>query len=504
MPHELKMPQLGESVHEGTISRWLKKPGERVEKYEPLLEVATDKVESEVTAPEAGVVGQILVSEGQTVKVGTVLAVIETSANAGAPQPVAPAQTPVPALAPGGVDDAQPERGPEPPAFEPARAPSARVSPLAQRIAQDEGIDLESIQGSGPGGQVTKEDVLRAVRARASAPVATPQPSAPAASPRPGTGFLSPRVQMMAAQLGVDVSQVRGTGRDGRITARDVEAFAASAAQQQASAPAPVAPAPAPAMPVASEAMVPAEREADKRPVETASGDELTPLSLMRRTIAEHMVRSKRTAPHVTTVHEADVSRMVHFFQAQFDAFRQREGFNLTYTPFFVYAVVQALRAFPQINVSFTDEGILRRKAINIGLAVALPDGGLIVPVIKGADGKTLVGLARDVVDIATRARAKKLSPEDTKGSTFSISNYGVFGSLIGTPVINQPEAAILGIGAVKKRPVVIESELGDTIAIRSMVYLSLSFDHRAFDGSAADQFMQRIVKELEHGPWTL
>ena len=233
-------------------------------------------------------------------------------------------------------------------------------------------------------------------------------------------------------------------------------------------------------------------------------GDELTPLSGMRRLIAEHMVRSKQTAPHVTTVHEADVTRMVKFFKENLDAFRQREGFNLTYTPFFVQAVVNALRAFPGVNVSFTEQGLIQRKALNIGMAVARADGGLIVPVIKAAEEKTLTRLARDVTDLATRARAKKLAPDETRGGTFTLSNYGVFGSLFGTPIINQPQAAILGVGAVKKRPVVVEDEMGETIAIRSLVYLSLTFDHRAFDGSLADQFMQRVVRELEHGPWSL
>ncbi len=510
MPTEIKMPQLGESVHEGTISRWLKKPGERVEKYEALLEVASDKVESEVSSPEAGVVQSILVPEGQTVPVGTVLAVLDRGGGAGttaspAGEVTAGQESRAEAAATAGLQTAAISA----PAAEAGRA--ARVSPLAARIAQDEGIDLETVQGSGPGGQVTKEDVLRAKTQRTtvepgSRGAGEPGAAVGFASSRDVGGFLSPRVQMLARQLAVDLSQVHGTGKDGRITARDVEEFAARARQAPAAAPtvtaplappSPPTPAPPPPLPIAAGA------SGGEAPA-LAPGDELVPLTQMRRLIAEHMVRSKQTAPHVTTVHEADVTRMVQFFNAHKDAFRQREGFNLTYTPFFVQAVVNALKAFPNVNVSFTEQGIVRRRAINIGLAVALEDGGLLVPVIKAADEKTLVRLARDVTDLATRARARKLSPDDTRGSTFSLTNYGVFGSLLGTPVINQPEAAILGVGAVKKRPVVVESELGDTIAVRSMVYLALSFDHRAFDGSLADQFMQRVVKELESGQWSL
>ncbi len=510
MPTELKMPQLGESVHEGTISRWLKQPGDRVEKYEPLLEVATDKVETEVTAPEGGVVQQILVPEGETVRVGTLLATIGEAVQVVAPvaaelrEAAAPA-APTPATPPAPTT--------------PAAGGAPRVSPLAAKIAQDAGVAVETVQGSGPGGQVTKEDVLRAARERGNG---GSRPPAVEAGPVVDTGsgqrsvggFLSPRVQMLARQLGVDLGQVQGTGREGRITARDVEEFAARQTQTAfrppaAPQPAPpaAAPAPTPAAPVAPLAPSPAMAAPEPMAAEgldLMAGDELTPLSGMRRLIAEHMVRSKQTAPHVTTVHEADVTRMVRFFKDHFDPFRQREGFNLTYTPFFVQAVVNALRAYPGVNVSFTEQGIIQRKALNIGMAVALADGGLIVPVIKAAEEKTLTRLARDVTDLATRARARKLTADETRGGTFTISNYGVFGSLFGTPVINQSQAAILGVGAVKKRPVVVEDEMGETIAIRSLVYLALTFDHRAFDGSLADQFMQRVVRELEHGPWSL
>lgn len=468
MPTEIKMPQLGESVHEGTITRWLKKPGDTVRAYEPLLEVTTDKITSEVTAPAGGTLTRILVPEGATVKIDTTIAFIETTAAAEASPPPAP-----PDALPNGETSSSAARPP---------------SPLAMRVAQEHGIDPASLRGSGIGGQVTKDDVLCAAQARASVastPVSAPPftpPSLDAARPRSLSGFLSPRVQMLARELGVNPGEIIGTGRDGRVTARDVEAFA-----QQPTPPEPPAP---PALP-------PGPARPDAR-------DELVPLSPMRRAIAEHMLLSERTAPHVTTVHEADVTHLAQLYQRERDGFRRREGFNLTYTPFFVLAAVAALRAVPSVNVSFTNEGIIQHRDIAIGVAVALADGGLIVPVIRNADEKTLVRVARDVTDMAGRARAGGLTPDETRGGTFTITNHGVFGSLLATPIIHQPQAAILGVGAIQKRVVVVETEAGDNLAVRNMVYLSLSFDHRALDGAAADQFMQHLVRELEHGRWTL
>ncbi len=451
MKTEIKMPQLGESIHEGTVSRWLKQPGEPVARYEALLEVVTDKITSEVTAPEAGTLAEIRILEGATVAVGTILALLDT----GDTRPAA-------------ADAATASAAP-------------RISPLAARIVREQGIDIASLRGSGPGGQITKDDVLRV----ASSPAPT-RAAISLAAPSSLADFRSPRVQALAARLGVDLDAVQGTGRDGRVTARDVERFAE-------------------ARPAAAAAPAPSARTASApAPIEAWPGDEILPLDSMRRSIAEHMTRSQRTAPHVTTVHEADVTGMVQFFNTHQDAFRSREGFALTYTPFFVQAVVQALKAFPQVNAVFTEQGIIRRQAVNIGLAVALPDGGLLAPVLRHADEKTLVGLAREVVDLAARARTLRLSPDETRGGTFTVTNYGVFGSLIGTPILHQPQAAILGIGAVRKRAVVIETAGGDALAARSMVYLSLTFDHRAFDGALADQFMQRLVRELEGGTWRL
>ncbi|MCW5882947.1 MAG: 2-oxo acid dehydrogenase subunit E2 [Anaerolineae bacterium] len=456
MKTEIKMPQLGESIHEGTVSRWLKQPGDSVARYEALLEVVTDKITSEVTAPTAGTLAEIRIPEGATVTVGTILALLGTG-------DTRPAD-----------DDLV--------AVNAAARPTPRVSPLAARIAQEQGIDIASLRGSGPGGQVTKDDVLRV----ASSPAPT-RAAISLAPPSSLADFRSPRVQALAARLGVDLSTLQGTGRDGRVTARDVERFVETRPEGE-------------------------RPTTDHRPpttesapaVEALPGDEAVPLDAMRRSIAEHMTRSQRTAPHVTTVHEADVTRMVQFFSAHQDAFRSREGFALTYTPFFVQAVVRAIGAFPQANAVFTEQGIIRRQVVNIGIAVALPEGGLLVPVIRDADEKTLVRLAREVVDLATRARARRLSPDEIRGGTFTVTNYGMFGGLIATPILHQPQAAILGVGAVRKQAVVIETPGGEAIAARSMVYLSLTFDHRAFDGALADQFVQRLVRELEDGTWHL
>ncbi|MFN8481697.1 MAG: 2-oxo acid dehydrogenase subunit E2 [Anaerolineae bacterium] len=471
MATEIKMPQLGESIHEGTITRWLKQPGDSVRAYEPLLEVTTDKITSEVTAPAGGTLTRILVPEGATVKVDTTIALIETVA---ATEAAPPPGTPAPPIPP-----------PSPPSA--ARPPS----PLAVRVAQEHGIDPASLRGSGVGGQVTKEDVLRAAQAQEhpapAQPAAAPAPILDASAPRSLSGFLSPRVQMLARELGVDPTQVPGSGRDGRVTARDVETYAQGRGASGAAMPR-LSPSPAPP-------------HATAHP---AGRDELVPLSPMRRAIAEHMSFSERTAPHVTTVHEADVTRLAQVYERERDAFQRREGFALTYTSFFVMAAVAALRAMPAMNVSFTDEGIIRRRDIHIGVAVALADGGLVVPVIRNADEKTLVGVARDLADLAARARAGGLAPDETRGGTFTITNHGVFGSLLATPIIHQPQAAILGVGAIQKRVVVVETETGDSLAVRRMVYLSLSFDHRALDGAAADQFMRRLVGELEHGQWSL
>jgi len=438
MAVEVKMPQLGESVFEGTIGKWLKEEGDTVEKYEPLLEVVTDKVDTEVTAVESGTVLAILVPEGETVTVGTVLAVIGEAGEDVTQKAAAVAAPPAPAEAP----------SPE--------AASPRASPVAARVAADKGVDLASLTGTGPGGQVTRRDVEEAAAGA-------------------GLGFISPRVARLAAEEGVDLRLVEGTGRGGRITARDVEQFIAAGT--------PAAAAPAPAREVA------AGRSA------IAAGD-LVKMTPMRAAIAEHMVRSKHTAPHVTTVHEVDMGAVMAAY-AELRGPYASQGVRLTITAFIVKATAEALAAHPIVNSTWTDEGIRTFRDVNIGLAVAVPEG-LIVPVIRNADGKSLRGLSRDIGDLADRARNKKLLPDEVQGATFTLTNYGTLGSLFGTPVISQPQAAILGAGAIKKRPVVVEGPAGDSIGIRPMMFLALTFDHRILDGGSADPFMQDIVARLE------
>ncbi|MCS6881522.1 MAG: dihydrolipoamide acetyltransferase family protein [Oscillochloridaceae bacterium] len=439
---EIKMPQLGESVTEGTIGRWLKRPGETVAKYEPLLEVITDKVDTEVPAPETGTLLEILVGEGETVRVGTVIARIGTPEEAaGLVQPAVPAEQPAPVTAPA------PAAAPRPtvaPSTADGTARSGFISPVVARLVAEHGLDLARIPGTGQGGRVTKQDVLRYLEARqAEAPVAAPPaPVAPAA----------PAPQVVAPPP----------------------------------APSPVVPqvvAPPPAPPPVAATPLPEDVE-------------LVPLTPMRRSIAEHMERSVRTAPHVTTVMEADLSRVAAHREANKAAF-ERQGVRLTFTPYFVQAAVAGLRQTPVMNGRFTEAGIMLNRRIHIGVAVAL-DEGLLVPVIRDADEKNLLGLARIINDLAERARTRRLTPDETQGGTFTITNHGVSGSLFATPIINQPQAAILGVGAIVKRPVVVTQHGVDAIAIKPMCYLSLTFDHRVADGATADAFLAAVKAALE------
>jgi 2-oxoglutarate dehydrogenase E2 component (dihydrolipoamide succinyltransferase) len=431
MPTEIKMPQLGESVTEGTVGKWLKQPGERVEKYEALLEVTTDKVDSEVPAPTAGVVREIVVPEGQTVRVGTLLAILdEDGATAddlyGGPSVAARAERPDISS-----DPSVAARRPESSAAVRAEH-NTFISPVVARLAAEHSLDLSLITGSGQGGRVTKQDVLKYVQARGK-PAPAPAgdvPSAPVVSPAPA--FASPQ----------------------------------------------------------------AEATPTSTPLELPEDAELLPISAMRRSIAEHMVRSRRTAPHVTTVVEVDVGRVVAHRERQRADF-ERQGVRLTYTPYFVQAAVAGLQAVPIVNASYTEAGIVMHHRIHMGVAVAL-DEGLIVPLLRDADEKNLLGLARAVHDLSERARGRRLKPDETQGGTFTITNHGVGGSLFAMPIINQPQAAILGIGAIQKRAVVVTADGVDAIAIRPMCYLSLSFDHRLIDGAVADQFMMEVKRFLE------
>ncbi len=457
MATNVVMPQLGESVVEGTVGKWLKQVGDKVEQYEPIMEVVTDKVTTEIPAPAAGTMLQIVVPEGTTVKAGAVVAVIGAQGEpvqqapagtpAGAPAPTLSARPPEPA--PAGTRTAVPE----PPSGEPHNGHGTkRLTPVVARMISEHNIsdvELKTIPGTGEGGRITKKDVERYVAQRSAQPALAPAPGKVEELPaweQPGTG-----------ELFRPTEEIFGK-------------------------PQPAAPAPAPAT-------MPGPME------------EVIPLSPMRKAIAEHMVRSKHVAPHVTSVHEADMSRVMAYQKAH-EAEFAKQGVKLTYTAFFVQAVVAALKAFPIVNASFTDQGVAMRRNINIGVAVALPDG-LIVPVIKNADDKSLLGIARAVNDLATRAREKRLSPEDVQGGTFTITNYGVFGSLFGTPVINQPQSAIMGTGTILKRVVVLNAATGggDAIAVRPMIYLSITIDHRLLDGATGDQFMQKVKRFLEEYP---
>jgi 2-oxoglutarate dehydrogenase E2 component (dihydrolipoamide succinyltransferase) len=422
---DVVMPQMGESIVEGTLTKWLKKPGERVERDEPLFEISTDKVDTEIPSPAAGTLAEVLVEEGKTVAINTVVAKIsDGGAAAGKPAeakaPEAPKATPAP------------------------QAPSQQAPPA-------------------------------------------PAPSAPAIEPEAPaepTGPLSPLVRRMARENNIDLSKVKGTGAGGRITKQDVEAHQA----QSVSAPAPKAeqaPSPVPAAPVPAPAAPPRAEQAKVR---------IEPMSPMRVKIAEHMVMSKRTSAHVTTIHKVDMTRVEKIRQEQKADFQARYGVALTYLPFITRAAVEGLRAFPLLNASIEGSNIVYHNEINIGIAVAL-ENGLIVPVIRNADEKNVLGLQRAIVDLAARARSRQLKPDEVQGGTFSISNFGGFGSVIATPVINQPQVAILGAGVVEKTPVVID----DAIAIRSISYLSLSFDHRLIDGALADQFTSKVKSVLEN-----
>jgi 2-oxoisovalerate dehydrogenase E2 component (dihydrolipoyl transacylase) len=485
MATEIKMPQLGESVTEGTVGRWLKQPGDPVAKYEPLLEVITDKVDSEVPAPLAGTLLEILVPEGETVRVGTVIARLGTAEDAAtAPASASAASakataTPTPAAASSAASASTssaaasstssaaatppPTNTFVPPMADAApganNAPGAFLSPVVARLLAEHGLDQSAINGSGQGGRITKQDVLRQIAARSAAPAISPPPTTEA----PGSQAAAPGSQAAAP----------------------------------GSLPSSFIPHPSSLSPQPSEDPHPSSLSPQPSALSPHEDAELVPLSPMRRAIAEHMERSVRTAPHVTTVVELDMSQVAAHRAAQQAAFA-RQGVRLTYTAYFAQAVATALGRVPVLNGSFSSEGIVLHRRIHLGIAVAL-DEGLIVPVVRDADEKNLLGLARAVGDLAERARTRRLHPEETQGGTFTLTNHGVTGSLFATPIINQPQAAILGIGAIVKRPVVVSQNGSDAIAIRPICYLSLTFDHRITDGANADSFLAVIKQSLEH-----
>ena len=454
MATDVLMPQMGESIAEGTVSRWLKKVGDRVERDEPLLEISTDKVDAEIPSPAGGTLTEVLAQEGQTVAVNSVVARIAAEGEAAAP--------------------AAPKA--EPPKQE---APK----PAEQKAAN------EAIHHEVPAAPAKPAAETRPAPKPAPAPEQDDENVASLDERRRTKS--SPLVRKIARENNIDVEQIQGTGVSGRVTKNDILGFIqnpkeAAAAPAPASAPAAKAsPAPQPRPQFA-----PGERS------------RLEPLSVMRKKIAQHMVFSKQTSAHVSTVFEADFSAIDKLRRKHKDDYAQR-GVKITYLPFIIQAVVTALKEFPILNTSMDESNTIYHRDINVGIAVAL-DWGLIVPVLKNADELNILGIARSVGDLGERARTKKLSPDDVQGGTFTITNPGIYGGLFGLPIINQPQVAILGVGGVQKRPVVVETDSGDSIAIRTMCYLSLTFDHRLIDGAVADQFMARVKSILEAAQFTM
>ncbi len=427
MQVEVIMPKMGESIQEGKVIRWTKKVGEKIAKDETLLEISTDKVDSEIPSPATGILAKILVQEQETVPIGAILAMIETEVAAGS----------MPAVEQGPTkpDDSIKETAVYIPQLSHAASPQENTmqdnrfySPLVKTIAQQEGIsrsELDLLSGSGTGGRVTKNDVLVYLEERANRSVAAAHPTRPSATSGGDNGDLKKKY-------------------------------------------------PAPQ-------------------------HRIVQMNNLQQKMAEHMARSVATSPHVAAIDEVDVSAIVAYRLKEAERFEKREGFKLTYTPFIADAVVKTLKEFPIVNSSIAGESIIYKNFINLGIAVASP-GGLLVPVVRGAEEKNFTGLARAINDIAVRTRNKKLLPEEVADGTFSITNYGVFGNIIGTPIINQPQVAILGVGAIRKRPIVITDAQGnDSLAIRSMVYLTLSFDHRIIDGAIGGQFLARVKWHVEN-----
>lgn len=467
---DVVMPKMGESIQEGKVLQWLKKEGDKVERDEILLEISTDKVDTEVPSPSAGTLVKILVGEGDTVEVGTVIAKIGSGSAAPAAKPAAPAPQPVANAAP----------APQPAAPQPAAAPHTNgTTPKAATPAV--------VTGTTPARRTS------------------------------GSRFYSPLVRTIAGDKNVSLEEldtIEGSGLEGRVTKSDLMSYLENRTSgKSAPAPQPVAkdvPAPAPAAAPAEKAPVakaapavaakPAAPSLSKEQLEAKFGDraDIVQMDHIRTLIAEHMVHSKHTSAHVTSVAEADVTGIVRAREKFKNDFQKREGIKLTFTPFIAAAVVEAVRRFMNVNVSVDGKFIIKHKRINLGVATALDDGNLIVPVIKSADALNITGIGRAVNDLSLRARSKKLSPDEIQGGTVTLTNVGTFGTLFGTPVINQPQVAIFGVGAIKKRPVVKEVEGNDLIVIRHMVYMSITYDHRVVDGMLAGQCLAAVCESLE------
>ncbi|MBE2229489.1 MAG: 2-oxo acid dehydrogenase subunit E2 [Chitinophagaceae bacterium] len=443
---ELVMPKMGESIMEATVLKWLKQPGDTVLMDEPVLEIATDKVDSEVPSTAAGVMEEVFFNVNDVVPVGTVIARIRTGA-----EEVKPAATPSPEL-PAGKSVSAPAVAPHIP--EPVPAPVKQPEIVQELLQQNRPV--QNTAGR----------------------------------------FYSPLVLNIAASEGVGMQELEtipGTGNEGRVTKKDILQYVQDKKNGKT-----VSPTTQPA-PAASAPAISSQSAVSTQPLTVSGNTEIIEMDRMRRLIADHMVRSKHTSPHVTSFTEADVTSLVQWREKVKKEFEKREGTKITFTPIFIEAIVKCIKKFPLINSSLDGDRIIVKKDINIGMATALPTGNLIVPVIKNADQLNLVGLSKQVNGLADAARNGKLKADDTQGGTFTMTNVGTFGSLMGTPIINQPQVAILAVGAIKKRPVVVETEAGDSIAIRHMMYLSMSYDHRIIDGSLGATFLTAVAKELEN-----
>jgi pyruvate dehydrogenase E2 component (dihydrolipoamide acetyltransferase) len=486
MATEVVMPQMGESIAEGTITKWLKKVGDRVERDEPLFEISTDKVDAEIPSPAAGILTDILFKEGDTVEVNKPVAILDG----------------------GGASSAQPATAPAPATSEAPAEPAKLEQP----------VETEAAPPPAPQAQADGKTAAPAPEASKSAPSQQEdQPSAPSAPPkqtsvessrdkRPrdnGHGATataedlrrtksSPLVRKIAQEHGVDIGKLEGTGMSGRVTKNDILSFIESGA--------PAAPARAPSAPAGGRV-----EEMPAAPhVKPSEGDSVEQMSVMRKKISEHMVQSRRTSAHVTTVYEIDMTRIAKLRDQHKDAFAERTGTKLTFMPFIFQAITDALRKFPIFNAQVSGDQIIYKRDINLGMAVAL-DWGLIVPVIKRADDLSISGLARAANDLADRARTKQLKPDEVAGGTFTITNPGVFGGLFGTPIINQPQLAILGVGKIEKRAKVLTTDDGeDFIGVRWMAYFALSFDHRVIDGADAERFLAYVKEQLEAGEFSV
>jgi len=445
---DLVMPKMGESITEATILKWFKKPGDKVQQDETVLEIATDKVDSEIPSTAEGVIEQILFDVNAVVSIGTVIATINTNVakTNKDEQPVIPVnETSLIHSAHLETANSPIAQSSESPAMQrPVSLMNRFYSPLVLNIAASEGIsvsELETIPGTGNDARVTKKDILQFIEQKNKKAESTPFPDYPP----------------------ISVSHVNQAVKEELV-------FSAAVSSN----------------------------ETDQPPVQNTGNTEIIEMDRIRKLIADHMVRSKQISAHVTSFSEADVTNMVMWREKVKHEFEKREGTKITFTPLFVEAVIKCIKKFPLINSSVVDHKIIIKKEINIGMATALPNGSLIVPIIRNADQFNLVGLTKQVNLLAGNARSNKLKPEDTQGGTFTLTNVGSFGSLMGTPIINQPQVAILAVGAIKKRPVVVETSFGDSIAIRHMMYLSMSYDHRIIDGSLGASFLTAVANELE------